>query len=125
MHLCTNGYHQLFLLIMKKHIFSITLVVLGFIIGVSTLSVFADWTAPQHAPPICPSGKPGCDAPLNVGPNSQDKKGPIRINTAIPGSTYGLDVFGIARFWNGFVIENRMSDPTTNLDTGRMWLITP
>ena len=96
-------------------------VALGLIIILSASYVFAaTFTGPACPPPEC-----NTDAPLNVGVSSQDKLGPLRINTntVSPVATNGLYVHGIARFWNGFVIENRTSDPTTNLDTGRMWLI--
>ena len=109
---------------MKSKLIPSLLLLAGFLVGASALSALAQISAPSN-PPECPTTIPGCNPPINEGTISQDKKGPIRINTAIPGSIYGLDVWGIARFWDGFVIENRTSNPSTNLDTGRMWLITP
>ena len=37
------------------------------------------WTGPGNAPPICPSGEPGCDAPINIGGTSQYKSGALGI----------------------------------------------
>jgi len=104
---------------MKKNTFTLLTLIVGFIAGVSAISVFAYTDAPLNPP------NDNTYAPINVSRFTQDKEGPLRVNTEIPGSAYGLDVFGIARFWNGFVIETRAANPTTNLDTGRMWLIVP
>lgn len=90
---------------MKKKIFSVIYIAIGLIIGVSTLFVFADWAPPTHAPPNCPSGEPGCDALLNVGPSHQTKLGSVSINTTtITPDPYGLDVFGISRFFGNLEI---------------------
>ncbi|GEM_PF-3120245 len=108
----------------KSPIINRIAVVTGLFLGAFALAALADWSAPQHTPPTCPSGESGCDAPLNVGSISQSKQGPLLINT--DGSlTYGLDVWGIARFNGGIDIETRTTqqgDPS-NPDTGRMWLI--
>lgn len=44
-------------------------------------AVIYAWTEPSQAPPTCPAGEPGCDAPLNVGPIGQIKEGGLRLNT--------------------------------------------
>jgi len=36
--------------------------------------IFA-WSEPLQVPPGCTAGDPGCDAPLNVGPDYQWKEG--------------------------------------------------
>jgi len=48
------------------------------------------WTEPSQVPPGCTAGQPGCDAPLNVGPNYQTKIGPLVLNTG--GAPTGLIV---------------------------------
>jgi len=63
--------------------------------------VSADWSAPTCGPTGC-----NAPAPINVSATSQDKLGAIRLNTAVPGSTYGLDVFGISRFFGNLEIGN-------------------
>ena len=37
------------------------------------------WTGPTQAPPNCPPGSPGCDAPINVSTSSQYKAGALGI----------------------------------------------
>jgi len=54
-------------------IFSI--LVVSFVVGFYVLA----WTEPTQAPPGCPSGQPGCDAPVNVGPTGQIKSGALRV----------------------------------------------
>ncbi len=58
---------------------------IGLTLGVA-LSVFAvsfvtyaDWSQPPSTPPTCPSGSPGCDAPIHVGSGEQIKSGPLGI----------------------------------------------
>jgi hypothetical protein len=94
---------------MTKRIISTSLVAVGFFLGASALSVFGAWTAPLSAPPACTSGNPGCDAPINVGNISQSKLGSLKVNTAIPQSTYGLDVWGLSRFYG----DVQIGDSTT------------
>ncbi len=76
---------------MKSKIIASTLVMFGFILGASALSVLADWTAPTQAPPGCPAGSPGCDAPLHVGAGLQTKLGQLSLNADASGA-YGLEV---------------------------------
>ncbi|MBZ9577653.1 hypothetical protein KJA13_01295, partial [Patescibacteria group bacterium] len=37
------------------------------------------WTGPGSAPPTCPSGEPGCDAPINTSLTEQWKTGALRL----------------------------------------------
>ena len=37
------------------------------------------WTGPGSAPPTCPSGEPGCDAPINISSTEQWKTGALRL----------------------------------------------
>ncbi|MEK7172438.1 MAG: hypothetical protein AAB740_00470, partial [Patescibacteria group bacterium] len=48
------------------------------------VSAFSD--APSGTPPVCTSGYPGCDAPINVGSNYQTKIGILQIKN--PDVTY-------------------------------------
>jgi len=68
---------------------------ISLVLGVIMFSFLFAWyilafTEPSFTPPTCPSGEPGCDAPLNVGPNSQQKIGPLTLNTG--GAPTGLFV---------------------------------
>lgn len=44
------------------------------------LVVSANWQAPLSTPPICNSGDPGCDAPVNIGAGPQVKSGAFGVN---------------------------------------------
>jgi len=66
---------------------------ISLVLGAIMFSFLFAWyilafTEPSSTPPTCPSGEPGCDAPLNVGPNSQQKIGPLTLNTG--GADTGL-----------------------------------
>lgn len=56
-------------------------VLVGLVVGLvfNALAVVA-WTGPQNSPPICVSGQPGCDPPINVGTTAQIKNGAIGFN---------------------------------------------
>ena len=60
-------------------------------LGISYLAV-ASWTAPPGDPTHCPSGEPGCDAPINIGPVPQSKEAGLHLNTG--GAAVGLIVHG-------------------------------
>ena len=46
-----------------------------------TASASSTWTPPPAGtPPSCPSGTPGCDAPINVGPTAQTKSGLFEVD---------------------------------------------
>ncbi|MDD5433766.1 MAG: hypothetical protein PHE77_03910, partial [Candidatus Pacebacteria bacterium] len=58
----------------------IILLVSVFVICYSiTFCVLAWYDAPA-SPPTCPSGDPGCDAPINAGPTAQVKTGALQTN---------------------------------------------
>jgi hypothetical protein len=66
-------------------------VILTLGLSISFQSILAAYTAPLNDPPICHSGNPGCDAPLNASANTQPTDGSLWIvNTSNP--TYGLIV---------------------------------
>ena len=78
--------------------------------GVSYISA---WTGPLSSPPNCTTGNPGCDAPLNVGLNSQSKLGQLFVNTSVSNPyAVGLAVWGSSIF-NGSVQINSGS-PAAN-----------
>jgi len=68
----------------SKH-FKISLLLIATIIltlglSISFQSLLAAWTAPSDNPPTCTPGNPGCDEPVNKGPNLQIKGGPLYVN---------------------------------------------
>ena len=71
------------------------------------------WVAPTQTPP---GGNAA--APINVGESTQSKLGSLRLNTAIPGLTYGLDVFGISRFFGNVEIGTTTSPKTIKIVDG-------
>lgn len=81
--------------------FSIAIVALILSLGLSyALAQTSTWTAPQCAPPGC-----NVDAPLNVGSSHQSKLGSVSINTTTSNpDPFGLDVFGISRFFGNVQI---------------------
>jgi hypothetical protein len=85
-----------------------------------TFSLFAWQDAPQ-TPPGCPSGYPGCDVPLNVGPTPQSKAGKLGVATDLDpnyaltaGNTsnnLGIKVGGPSFFENKLTIKGYTSHP--------------
>jgi len=64
------------------------ILVLILVLGVSY--AYANFTSPLHTPPTCLTGEPGCDAPINVGSNSQTKSGTLTLG--------GLGIVGDLKF---------------------------
>jgi len=65
--------------ILKIHfIQTAKIIITGLVIGLGVNFLFA-YTGPISSPPDCISGNPGCDAPINVGPLSQLKSGPLSL----------------------------------------------
>lgn len=85
---------------MKSKIISVSLIGIGFFVGVSALSVLADWTAPTSTPPACPAGSPGCDAPINVSGTAQTKLGSLTVNSNLINSI-GLTVGNAIKIVDG------------------------
>ncbi len=107
---------------MKNKIISSSLLVIGFVLGASALSVLADWSAPGSGctPPSCnPS------APLNVSATSQDKEGPLRINidTTNPIAEIGLTVFGKLKLVDGAQGDGKVL--TSSIDGTATWKPAP
>ena len=65
----------------------ILVTVLALFFGMQAIFALA-WSSPVSTPPVCNSGNPGCDAPLNISSTLQKKKGTLWINT--DGNTIGL-----------------------------------
>jgi len=59
------------------------------------------WTGPGNAPPICPSGEPGCDAPINIGGTFQYKSGALGIG-------------GVFRAYSNAIIDGDVGIGTTS-----------
>ncbi len=70
---------------LTKDFFKTTLITsLAFIFAIGLSVVNAEWTtAPAGTPPVCPTGYPGCDAPLNVSSASQVKGGGLSLASLI------------------------------------------
>ena len=97
--------------------FSIATIALALSFGISYVS--AAWSAPQSTPPNCTSGQPGCDAPVNVGTTHQAKLGSLSVNTTTSSpDAYGLDVFGISRFFGNLEIGTIAAPATVKIVNG-------
>ena len=97
----------------------------GIALGAFAISVLAQstWVAPPGAPTTCPEGYSGCDAPLHVGIEHQIKKGPLSINTNTtnPIDPYGLEVFGISRFFGNIEIGTAEESATVKIIDGNLF----
>ncbi len=83
---------------------SIALLALVLSVGVSYVWA-GTWTAPGSTPP-----NGNVDAPVNIGVGHQNKLGSLSINTtASSPDPYGLDVFGISRFFGDVRIGSTTS----------------
>ena len=65
---------------MKNITQNIKAIALGLVIVAAASYAFADWSAPLTSPPTCTSGKPGCDAPINISNVAQYKLGDLGVN---------------------------------------------
>lgn len=114
---------------MKKQIFSASLLIIGFLIGATALSALAagTWTPPNNCSPT----DVGCnvDAPINVATTSQSKGGNLYLGGFLSDGSraaYSLVADSPIKARGGLVIETRATDPNpADVETGRMWLITP
>ena len=88
---------------MKKQISSktISLIFAIFVICFAIAFYAFSWTGPSTAPPICPSGEPGCDAPINIGGASQYKSGALGIG-------------GVFRAYSNAIIDGNVGIGTTS-----------
>lgn len=69
---------------------NIKAIILALILVAGVGYASANWTAPTNTPPTCPTGSPGCDAPLHVGSIGQIKGGPLTLG--------GLGIIGDFKF---------------------------
>ena len=74
--------------------------------------IFA-WTEPANSPPTCPSGSPGCDAPINVSANNQTFINSKILNVKTDGSgsltvAGGLYINGLLRGYNNAIFDGRV-----------------
>ena len=86
---------------MNKQTFStptlsaLKVIILALVLGLGISYAQAVWQGPTEPP----TGN-NVDAPINVGPSYQTKLGSVSINTTTSNpDPYGLDVFGISRFF--------------------------
>jgi len=66
----------------KKIISSIGIGAGAVILGLGIQYAMAVWTVAPGSPTNCPTGYPGCDAPINVSSSTQTKNGPLTVNFA-------------------------------------------
>ncbi len=86
----------------------------GFSLGAFVLTaVAASWTPPLGVAPTN-----NVEAPINESTNLQSKKGRLRLNTAVPGDMFGLDVFGVSRFFGNIEIGATSSPATIKIIDG-------
>lgn len=74
----------------QKFLSILKVIVLALILAVGIQYIHAFTSAPVPAP-TCPTGYPGCDAPLNVGSSAQTKLGSLTVN----GSTTAQNAIGL------------------------------
>jgi hypothetical protein len=92
----------------KKLLSSIKIIVIALILAVGIQYIYAQtntWISAPGAPTNCPTGDPGCDAPINVSNTYQIKGGPLILN-ATSGSTTGLMVAGQSVFNTAGVVNS-------------------
>lgn len=103
---------------MKSKIISLSLLVIGFLVGASALSALAAWTTPNCDPATDP-GACNTDAPLNVGPNIggllQSKLGGLSLNTNGLGA-YGLEVVNGIKLIDTSVLAGTAQDKVLTAD---------
>ncbi len=95
-----------------KIISSIKVVVLALMLTLGLSFVYA-WTGPTATPP-----NGNVAAPLNVGSVRQAKLGSLQVNTAVPGDTNGLDVFGITRLFGNVEVGTALAPSTVKIVDG-------
>ena len=88
----------------KKLLSSIKIIVIALILAVGIQYIYAQtniWISAPGAPTNCPTGYPGCDAPINVSSTTQDKLGSLTVN----GSTVAQNPVGLYS-WGQSVFDN-------------------
>jgi hypothetical protein len=88
----------------KKLLSSIKIIVIALILAVGIQYIYAQtntWISAPGAPTNCPTGDPGCDAPINVSSTAQDKLGSLTVN----GSTVAQNPVGLYS-WGQSVFDN-------------------
>lgn len=91
---------------MKKLQTIIPSIILGLVIAIGATYAVA-WTGPTGTPPNCPTGSPGCDAPINVSANGQTKTGALILGAA-GASTTLRTVAGKAAFGTSAAIPTNV-----------------
>lgn len=71
----------------KKILGKIVFLVVGVFI-VSSIAAYADWAPPVKDPPVCVTGQAGCDPPVNVSSNFQDKSGGLWVGSSAASGTF-------------------------------------
>lgn len=71
------------------------LIIAGVLLAVGLNIVAYAFDEPALSPPQCTAGSPGCDAPINVGPADQIKKGSLTISDGSLSVGKGVGVGGV------------------------------
>lgn len=96
-----------------KYLKLLSVLAIGALTAISwqAYAAYVWFPAPTNPPACTDPNIPGCNAPLNVGPLEQTKTGSLKlekglqVNTSLDRAlTYGLQVWGISRFWGGISI---------------------
>ncbi len=71
------------------------------------------WTGPTQAPPNCPAGSPGCDAPINVGAGDQTFLGSKTLwmkndETGVMNLRGAFNVRGLSQFLSDAVFDGKV-----------------
>ncbi len=109
---------------MKHQILNIVKL-LGLILGIAlsvfliTFAVSADWSQPPGIPPTCPSGEPGCDAPVHVGIGTQAKAGALGVGGVFQSNSATYLAVNTGNVGIGTTSPGAKLDVAGNLSAGR------
>lgn len=108
---------------MKKNILTLSVLVVGLVIGSAVYSAIAAdviFVPAPGAPTACPDTYPGCNPPLNVSKYHQNKFGSLSVNTSTTNpDVYGLDVFGISRFFGNVEVGTALRPASVKIVDGK------
>ena len=95
----------------KSKIIPFTILTLGFVLGASALSTFAQFTPGPSSPPDCPLTIPGCNSPINTSSTIQVKNGILSLGADLGNGTFetfGLEILNGIRLIDGAVTPDTM-----------------
>jgi hypothetical protein len=74
---------------------NVKVLILALLLVVGIGTVYGDWTNPPGSPPTCPSGTPGCDAPLHIGIQGQVRQAGLTVAAGSNPSNPGFLGFSV------------------------------